>query len=285
MGASSSEAIRVARDYYNSTDADNFYFHVWGGEDIHVGLYESDGEPIADASRRTVERMAARCTDLAGPIGRDTRILDVGAGYGGAARQLARRYGCHVTALNLSEAENDRNREMSAEQGLGDRIDVVDGAFEALPFEDASFDLVWCQDAILHSGDRARVLREVDRVLRAGGVFVFTDPMRTDDADVSRLTAILERIHLPDLGTPGFYRGEAAALGWSDEGFDEQAHRIAQHYSRVRAELENREDELEGLVSRGYIERMKKGLSHWIEGGNAGLLTWGIFLFRKPVNA
>ena len=278
MPATSDEATRVARDYYNSTDADNFYFHIWGGEDIHVGLYESDDEPIAEASRRTVERMAER----AGPIDSTTRVLDIGSGYGGAARQLANRFGCRVTALNLAEAENERNRQMNAEQGLDGRIDVVDGAFETLPFDDASVDLVWCQDAILHSGDRAKVLKEVDRILKPGGTFVFTDPMRTDEADVSRLSAILERIHLPDLGTPGFYRSQAEQLGWTDEGFDEQQGRIAQHYSRVRAELEARENELEGLVSRGYIERMKKGLTHWIEGGNAGLLTWGIFLFRKP---
>lgn len=278
MPATSDEATRVARDYYNSTDADNFYFHIWGGEDIHVGLYESDDEPIAGASRRTVERMAER----AGPIDSTTRVLDIGSGYGGAARQLANRFGCRVTALNLAEAENERNRQMNAEQGLDGRIDVVDGAFESIPTGDASVDLVWCQDAILHSGDRAKVLKEVDRILKPGGAFVFTDPMRTDEADVSRLSAILERIHLPDLGTPGFYKAQAEQLGWTDEGFDEQQGRIAQHYGRVRAELEARENELDGLVSRGYIERMKKGLTHWIEGGNAGLLTWGIFLFRKP---
>jgi len=282
MSSTSDDAIKVARDYYNSTDADNFYFHVWGGEDIHVGLYESDSEPIADASRRTVERSAARGADLAGPISSRTRVLDIGAGYGGAARQLARNFGCHVAALNLSEAENARDREMNEKQGLADKIDVIDGAFETLPFDDASFDLVWCQDAILHSGDRARVLEEVYRFLKPIGVFVFTYPIRHDDADVSRLKPILERIHLPDLGSPGFYKKQAERLGWTDKGFDAQPHRIAQHYGRVRAELESLEGELDGLVSKDYIERMKKGLGHWIEGGNAGLLTWGIFLFRKP---
>jgi hypothetical protein len=39
-------ATQTARDYYNSADADTFYFQVWGGEDIHVGLYAREGEPI-----------------------------------------------------------------------------------------------------------------------------------------------------------------------------------------------------------------------------------------------
>ncbi len=278
MTTDTQAATQTARDYYNSADADNFYFHIWGGEDIHVGLYEREGEPIADASRRTVERMAER----AAPITSDTRVLDIGAGYGGAARLLAKTFGCRVSALNLAEAENERNRTMTREQGLGDKIEVIDGAFESMPFGDASFDLVWCQDAILHSGDRVGVLREVDRVLKPGGRFVFTDPMRTDEADPSDLGAILERIHLPDLGSPGFYLQQGAALGWTDEGFEAHADMLPRHYARVREELERNADRLDGLVSSGYIERMKKGLAHWVEGGKAGKLTWGIFLFRKP---
>lgn len=274
-------ATQTARDYYNSADADNFYFHIWGGEDIHVGLYTHEGEPIADASRRTVERMAER----AAPIDADTRVLDIGAGYGGAARLLAKEHGCHVTALNLAEAENERNRAMTREQGLDDKIDVIDGAFESMPFDDGAFDLIWCQDAILHSGDRDGVLREVDRVLKPGGRFVFTDPMRTNDADPADLGAILERIHLPDLGSPGFYLEQGRALGWTDEGFEPHADMLPRHYARVREELERNEATLDGLVSSGYIDRMKKGLDLWVAGGNTGKLTWGIFLFRKPADA
>ena len=58
MSVNYSEVVDVARDYYNSDDADNFYFQVWGGEDIHIGLYENDDEPISIASERTVATMA-----------------------------------------------------------------------------------------------------------------------------------------------------------------------------------------------------------------------------------
>jgi sarcosine/dimethylglycine N-methyltransferase len=29
---------------------------------------------------------------------------------------------------------------------------------------------------------------------------------------------------------------------------------------------------------------MKQGLQHWVDGGNSGYLTWGIFRFRKPAH-
>ena len=48
---------KVAQDYYNSDDADAFYASIWGGEDIHIGLYEREDEAIIDASRKTVERI------------------------------------------------------------------------------------------------------------------------------------------------------------------------------------------------------------------------------------
>lgn len=272
-----SGAVNTARDYYNSDDADNFYFTIWGGEDIHVGSYSHAGEPIFDASRRTVERMAGKLDLRPG-----TRVLDIGAGYGGAARHLARTYGCKVIALNLSEVENERDRNMNVEQGLDHLIDVVDGAFEDLPYPADSFDVVWSQDAMLHSGDRARVLEEVDRVLKAGGSFVFTDPMAADGCPEGVLSPILERIHLQSMGSPGFYRREGQRLGWIERGFDDESPQLPTHYGRVLRELEGREDEIRQVVSDNYIGAMKKGLGHWVEGGNKNHLAWGVFHFQAP---
>ncbi|OOG27161.1 SAM-dependent methyltransferase [Thioalkalivibrio denitrificans] len=273
-----SGAVATARDYYNSDDADTFYHRVWGGEDIHVGLYESDDEPIFDASRRTVARMG----DLLGEPSADTHILDMGAGYGGSARYLASTFGCRVVALNLSEVENERNREKNRAHHLDKLIEVVDGSFESVPYPDESFDVVWSQDAILHSGNRRQVIREAARLLKPGGIFIFTDPMQTDDCPEGVLEPILARIHLETLGSPAFYREACASEGLKELGFEEHADQLPRHYTRVLRETEAHEDALKGEISDEYIQRMKKGLGHWIEGGRKGYLTWGIFRFRKP---
>lgn len=274
-----SEVVQTAREYYNSSDADNFYFHVWGGEDIHVGIYASENEPIADASKRTVARMI----EMLGPIDRDARVLDLGAGYGGSMRQLVRQTGCRCVALNLSEVENERDREKNREQGLDDRIEVVDGDFTNLAYDDESFDVVWSQDAILHSGDRPRVCAEAARVLKRGGKLIFTDPMQVDDAPTGELQPIYDRIHLESLASPGFYRETLTDLRLVEETFEEHADQLPRHYARVREELIANENMLERRgVSRDYIERMKAGLQHWVDGGRKDYLTWGIFLFTKP---
>jgi ubiquinone/menaquinone biosynthesis C-methylase UbiE len=273
-----SRAVSTAREYYNSEDADTFYQTVWGGEDIHIGLYQHDDEPIRDASRRTVERMASKLTNL----NADSHVLDIGAGYGGSARHLARECGCKVVCLNLSEVENDRNRDMNREQQLDDRIEVIDGSFEDIPLGDDEFDIVWSQDAILHSGDRTRVLGEARRVIKPGGEFIFTDPMQTDTCPEGVLQPILDRIRLQTLASPSFYREELSRLGFTELSFDDHTEQLARHYSRVLAETERREADLRRLISREYIDRMKTGLQHWIDGGHNGYLCWGIFHFRSP---
>ncbi|MDA2805206.1 glycine/sarcosine N-methyltransferase [Nocardiopsis suaedae] len=271
-----SAAVRTAREYYNSSDADTFYHTIWGGTDIHVGLYDSPDGDIAEASRRTVERMAGKVE-----IGPDTEVIDVGAGYGGSARFLARQFGCKVTCLNLSEVENERNREMNREAGLDHLITVVDGSFEDIPCQDNAFDVVWSQDAFLHSGDRPRVLEEVARVLRTGGHLIFTDPMASDGATQDALRPILDRLHLDSMGTPGFYDKQTARLGLSKVEFDDLTEQLPRHYGRVLAETEARESELNGKISEAYLTRMKTGLRNWVNGGESGSLAWGILHYKS----
>tara|TARA_Y100000588_G_scaffold385843_2_gene479991 strand:+ start:26 stop:904 length:879 start_codon:yes stop_codon:yes gene_type:complete len=272
-----SSTVDVARGYYNSEDADNFYHLIWGGEDIHVGMYADSGESIPVASRRTVEHLAARLNDL----NANAQVLDLGSGFGGAARFLAATYGCRVTALNLSEVENERHRQMNQEAKMDDRIDVIDGSFENIPCDDGSFDIVWSQDAILHSGQRDRVLEEVDRVLREDGEFILTDPMQADDCPEGVLQPILGRIHLETLGSPGFYLDQARKLGWDNKGFRDFTPHLITHYTRVLEETEREEGKLREVVSEDYIDRMKAGLSRWIEGGQRCHLVWGVLHFAK----
>ncbi|MGW7517654.1 glycine/sarcosine N-methyltransferase [Streptomyces sp. NPDC054796] len=275
-----SSVVSTARSYYNSPDADTFYSAVWGGEDIHIGLYEGDKEPIADASRRTVARMAGKLG-----LTEESVVLDLGSGFGGSARYLAENHGCRVLALNLSEVENQRARELNAQRGLTDKIEVTDGSFESIPYPDDSVDVIWSQDAFLHSGNRLRVLEEVARVLKKGGQLIFTDPMAADGCPEGVLQPILDRIHLDDMGSPDFYGRNLKRLGFTPvegDGFEEHRDQLVNHYGRVLEETERQEGEgLGQRVSSEYLTSMKKGLGHWVDGGRAKHLTWGIFHYRR----
>lgn len=278
--ASETNVVQKAQEYYNSTDADNFYFSIWGGEDIHIGLYQSEDEPILDASARTVATMASKIPAGFGP---EHAVLDLGAGYGGSVRHLVKHYGCRATALNLSEVQNERDREKNREQGLDDKIEVIDGNFESLPMEDNSFDGIWSQDSFLHSGNRFQVFEEADRVLKPGGWVIFTDILQKEPADREKLQPVYDRIHLDSLGSLDAYREYASRLNWDWVEFEDHSHQLPNHYDAVRRSLMSRREDLENRqISAAYIDRMLAGLEKWVEAGRAGLLQWGIVVCRKP---
>lgn len=270
------DTTTITRDYYNSSDADEFYHEIWGGEDIHIGLYKSDEEPIETASRRSVATMAERAN-----IAPEMHVLDLGSGYGGAARYLAHEIGCRVQCLNLSATENERNNEKNQAAGLADKITVVEGDFENLEFADESFDVVWSEDAILHAGDKARVFHEIARVLKPGGHLIFTDPMQADDCPEGVLEPVLARIHLKSLGSIALYRALCEKNSLTEVEVLHHNEQLPRHYARVRNELQKRYGELSKRISNDYLDRMLAGLGHWVDAGNKGYLAWGILHFKK----
>src|SRR5690606_32185565 len=113
-----------------------------------------------------------------------------------------------------------------------------DASFENIPLPNGEYDFAWSQDSLLHSGQRAKVFTEIDRVLKPGGEFIFTDPMQADDCPAGVLQPVLDRIHLENLGSMGFYRQEAKRLEWEEVGVSDLTHQLVTHYGRVRTELE-----------------------------------------------
>lgn len=278
MAQQNTDTTTITKNYYDSNDADEFYHLVWGGEDIHIGIYKDSDENIAVASNRTIQRMI----DTLNGISSTARVLDIGAGYGGAARYIVKQTCCHVECLNLSAKENKRNEEKNSTQGLADYIKVTEGSFEDLPYEAETFDLVWSQDAILHSSAKPTVFKEVSRVLKAGGQFIMTDPMQTDDCPDGVLDPILKRIHLSSMGSVALYWQLAKQNGLNLDIAEEMPDQLINHYSRVHQGLvENEETLIQNGCGVEYLSNMKKGLEHWVNGGKKGYLNWGVLLFRK----
>ncbi len=268
----------ATRTYYESTDVDRFYDIVWGGEDIHTGIYEYDAEPVADASRRTVERLADR---LGGRLSPGRTVLDLGSGYGGTARYLADRFGCDVVALNLSEAQNERHRAANAKRGLDHLIEVVTGSFHEVPYGEGHFDAVCSLEAFCHSGDRSRVLSEAARVLKPGGALAFTDIMAADDTPAEALRPVVSRLGVDALATPTFYLDQLAELGLAPVDFDDHTPHIARHYVRLTADTRAREADLRAAISPAYVDGLLANLPLWVDATSANRLRWGIFHGRR----
>jgi SAM-dependent methyltransferase len=109
--------------------------------------------------------------DLLGAL-RGKAALDYGCGHGMAAVAMARA-GATVTAFDLSPGYVNEARERAAANGVSVECVAADG--EELPFADAAFDAVW-GSAILHHLDLTKAGRELQRILKPGGVAVFCEP-------------------------------------------------------------------------------------------------------------
>ncbi len=162
------------------------------GRHMHWGYFDSpSSEPSIPASLAAGEAMTERVC-RAGRVRDGLRILDVGCGFGGTIGHLNDRLaGCQFVGLNIDERQLVRARELVTGRP-GNTLRFVQGDACALPFDDASFDVVLAVECIFHFPSRKTFFSEARRVLRPGGTLALSDFVVNGDKldDMAEWTAI-----------------------------------------------------------------------------------------------
>ena len=104
-----------------------------------------------------------------------SEVLDAGSGIGGTARFVADRFGCRVTAVDLTDEYCETHRWLNGLMGLDDRISVRQADVTELPFADATFQVAISQHVQMNVADKARLYSEARRVLVSGGRLALWD--------------------------------------------------------------------------------------------------------------
>jgi SAM-dependent methyltransferase len=167
-------------------------------------------------------------------IGAGDRVLDVACGTGAATLAVAARVGLAASVTGL-----DPNPEMLAvARRKSSEIDWRDGAAEALPFPDASFDAVVSQFGMMFFADRAGAVREMLRVLRPGGrLAVAVCDAVENSPGYAELAAILDRLFgqaVGDAFRAPFTLGDADRLSATFVAGGAADVAVAQHDGAVR---------------------------------------------------
>ena len=116
----------------------------------------------------------AELAKLAG-ISADKRVLDVGSGIGGPARFLAATCGCRVMGVDLSEPFVEAARYLTVRTRQSEQVSFETASALELPFGDGHCDIVLLQHVAMNIAERARLYRQIRRVLKPGGRFATYD--------------------------------------------------------------------------------------------------------------
>ena len=186
-------------DWLYSERAIAFLEALWGEG------YLSPGGP--DEVDRTLEGVDLRARS----------VLDIGCGIGGITVDLVRRHGAaRVVGIDVEEPVCNHAAMRVARAGLDEQISIELVAPGPLPFDDATFDVVFSKDSIVHISDKESLCADVFRVLAPGGWFVASDWLIAHDDDPSPAMAAYIAAEGLDFGMASPQR---YARGLADAGF------------------------------------------------------------------
>ncbi len=191
-------------------------------------------------------------------------VLDIGCGLGAVDEVLVREHGARsVIGIDIDPTLVSRLNERITRAGLDDRIRGIEVDGGALPFDAASFDVVFSKDSLVQIPDKAQIFAEILRVLRPGGRFIASDWLRGGSADYS--PEMMEFFRLEGIAY-NMASLEESARALRTAGFRdvEIRDRHSWYQSLARRELESMEGALRPLITdRIGEERARYFIEDW----------------------
>ncbi|MDW3205626.1 MAG: methyltransferase domain-containing protein [Alphaproteobacteria bacterium] len=262
---------------YEFDQFDRLYATVWG-DSIHFGFY-ADRWTGFDAAVLAAKRAMARAASLtSGDL-----VLEVASGWGAAARFLADEIGCTVVATNYAHRQAGIAAARCAAQIAAGTIRPAMADYHALPFRDALFDAHWSQESLVHARDKARVFAEAYRVLKPGGVMVFTDQMtlrhRLTQAEAGRIAA---RHGSGDLWSAADFEAGLSAAGFEIVVHEDWTGHMARHFRALHGRLVSHRGALSRDVDSTLLDENADMWRWGAELAEAGKIGYAMIAARKP---
>ncbi len=194
------------------------------------------------------------------------RVLDLGCGSGGVTIYIAEKYGpAFITGFDVEQPAIDRAKAKAAELPVevAAHIGFVRGDPGPLPFADASFDVVFSKDAMVHVADKESLFADIFRVLAPGGVIAASDWLIGHDGEPS--AAMKDYLQAEGLSfgmaSAGRYAKAMEKAGFTDVRTTSRNQWYRQEAARERAALQGElYEKAIDLVGRAFVD---KNIATW----------------------
>lgn len=164
----------MVNEYYDLVT--DFYEYGWGQAFHFAPRYA--GESFYEGIARHEYFLA-----LMGGFKKGMKVLDIGCGVGGPARNIARFTGCNVMGVNNNAYQISRARKIDESLGLNHLVDYTKTDFCNTPFKDGEYDGAYAIEATCHATDKVKCYSEIFRVIKPGARFVCYEWVVTDKYD------------------------------------------------------------------------------------------------------
>lgn len=175
-----SDEARLSKSWDNT---DKYYdlvtdFYLWGwGNSFHFAP-RANGESLSESVKRHEYYLSNKLGLKPG-----MKCLDIGAGVGGPAQNIARFSGAKVTAINNHSYQVQVGTKLIKRNGMSKLCDYFKSNFMNIALPDASYDAAYAIEATCHAGDRVGCYKEIYRLLKPGAPFAAYEWCMTDKYD------------------------------------------------------------------------------------------------------
>lgn len=262
-------------------DLDQWYLRIWG-EHVHHGLWQTPDDTVEAAVLQLVDLVAEQAA-----IGPAASVCDVGCGYGGPARRLARRHGAHVVGYTLSRAQYQYALARDGDS-RGPRYYCRDWLDNGLVSQ--RFDAVISIESSEHFPDKAAFFAEAWRLLRPGGRVAVCAWLAADQPSPWQVKHLLEPIcregRLPGMGSEEDYRGLLDGAGFVEVSFIDLSAQVRKTWPIILGRMLRvllRDVSAWRFLLKGPENRVfaRTVLRIWLA-YNVGAMRYGLFSAARP---
>jgi len=281
-----SEVGEQVVEQYDSQQTRNFYKCVMGGGgmDIHFGLFRHNTDNVRVAAENTTELML-NTMDWLKPVKPESVVLDLGSGHGGSTHKMVQRFGNTSVCFNIGEEQNEMNLAFAKELKIDHRITCQQGDFNlGLPKDwESKFDHVYSCEVLCHAADKPALLSEIRRVLKPGGVLVFSDIMGADGVPEEILRPFTDRNVTTVMARPSEYHYQLREAGLREVSFTDLSNNLKTFFQLMLDQVNNNYDQFqEEGISPEYLDQWVESLTNRVKvQAEHEAFAWGVFAAVK----